>query len=410
MKKPKVLVILASKHSLPPSKDSSGIAWLLHGVLNKLDGYDVATVSPYYKPVISIEDTNYEAFYIYQRKWLDKLLIWFLKLIPQRFLQRWFFSTVPEKILRCIKIAWKAWRFDADIVISHVYPSLFRLAYLFTGRKAKQIFYYHGSLLQELPENQLRFLSKHCDGLIVINDYVLRSSPISRRYFTFPTCKILNAVQTDIEINKELALEFLNKYNFCEVSFSILYAGSIFPGKGVHILVQAIADLVEFFPDLQLFVVGKIPEKGSPHYVYYTELKKIADICSENIHFTGWVDHDLLVQLYPSFNLSVLVSQKQEGNSLFLMESIVQGTPVIASRLGGIPEVVDEGLTGLLVDDPADVLEVKQKISYLIDNQLIYNTIRQNCKTFGSKKFSYTRAAKELSSFLNQILDKEASD
>lgn len=407
--KVRILTLLASNHSLPPTINCSGISWLIHGVLNELKSFECTTISPYKGSSLVGLDVEYEP-YLVKEKWWDKPILWLLAAVPVRLHKRWFFSSDKAKLLRCIKVAIKASRERPDVIISHVYPALFKIVSLFKRKASKHIFYYHGSLLQELPENQLRFLSKHCDGLIVINDYVLRSSPISRRYFTFPTCKILNAVQTDIEINKELALEFLNKYNFSEVSFSILYAGSIFPGKGVHILVQAIADLVEFFPDLQLFVVGKIPEKGSPHYVYYTGLKKIADICSENIHFTGWVDHDLLVQLYPSFNLSVLVSQKQEGNSLFLMESIVQGTPVIASRLGGIPEVVDEGLTGLLVDDPADVLEVKQKISYLIDNQLIYNTIRQNCKTFGSKKFSYTRAAKELSSFLNQILDKEASD
>ena len=126
---------------------------------------------------------------------------------------------------------------------------------------------------------------------------------------------------------------FRESYGVCAKDFSILYAGSIIPGKGIHLLVKAVVELLDIYTGLKLFIAGRIPESDSKEFQYYSEMRQIASKHPNSIQFIGWVEHDRLVNLYSVFDLSVLLSQLQEGNSLFLMESIVSGVPVLAPAL-----------------------------------------------------------------------------
>lgn len=404
-KKIRVLVLLASNHSLPPTNKCSGISWLIDGTLNELKGFELTTISPYKGAPVNKIHNNYHAIYIYSHGWRDKVLLWLIGSIPKLLLKKWFFTTDPEKILRCLKVAREARKIDADIVISHVYPALFKITSRCVHKCTKHIFYYHGSLLQELPQDQLHFFSKYCNGLITNNKYSIRKSNISYRYFNFPVKSILNAVNTDFLGSKEMDQTIATSYEIDKNVFYIAYAGSLIPKKGVHVLIQAVVELINTNnKKINLMIIGEIPKKNDTNYEYYLKLREAASEHSKSIIFTGWIEHAELVLLFKYINLSVLLSTTQEGNSLFLMESITQGVPVIASRIGGIPEVVDENLTGLLVDNPGNVQEVKDKIFRLIQDPEFLNFMKINCRTISNDKFSYSRAAKELAEFLQHIV------
>ncbi len=327
-----------------------------------------------------------------------------MAVIPVRLRKKWFFSSDLTKLLRCIKVALRASRKRPDVIISHVYPTLFKMVALLKRKSSKHIFYYHGSRFQELPQNQLEFFSNHCDGLIAINNYTLRPSEVTEKYFTFPVCRILNAVQIQEIIDEPCeVLPDLGRL-VGEKRFLILYAGSLIPVKGVHNLIQAVTELSKIYPQIYLVLAGKKPLPNDSNFDYYRQLVNLSEGKEKNVFFWGWVDHANLVRCYKYFNLSVLLSKEQEGNSLFLMESIVQGTPVLASRLGGIPEVVDEGYTGLLIDDPDDINDIKLKISKMIEDKVFYLQLRKNCLKIGRERFSYHRAAKELDQFISQVV------
>jgi glycosyltransferase involved in cell wall biosynthesis len=114
----------------------------------------------------------------------------------------------------------------------------------------------------------------------------------------------------------------------------------LIPAKGVQYLLQAISRLGRSFPTLKLVICGDGPFKG-----ILLELAEKLGLSSKVI-FTGFrTDALSLLQAADMFVLPSL----SEGLPLSILEAMALGKPVVATRVGGIPEVIDHGKTGWLV-------------------------------------------------------------
>ena len=83
---------------------------------------------------------------------------------------------------------------------------------------------------------------------------------------------------------------------------------------------------------------------------------------------TGFVPHENMAATYLLGDVFAAPSQKPEGMPMVLLEASACGLPLVATRLGGIPEVVQDGVNGLLVDRPPDTDELAGKIITLLQN------------------------------------------
>jgi glycosyltransferase involved in cell wall biosynthesis len=150
----------------------------------------------------------------------------------------------------------------------------------------------------------------------------------------------------------------------------LLFVGRLTPHKGVDVLIRALP------PDVPLTVVGseghdrELPERGYPAL-----LRSLAS--RRDVRFVGPVDDVQLAHLYRQAIALVLPSVERTwyGRSirvsellgLVALEAMASGTPVIASRVGGLPEVVRDGDTGFLVR-PGDVAGLRERIERLVAN------------------------------------------
>jgi glycosyltransferase involved in cell wall biosynthesis len=116
----------------------------------------------------------------------------------------------------------------------------------------------------------------------------------------------------------------------------------LFPRKGIRFLVEATAKLMPRFPDLRLVVAGDGFER--PELIQLAESLGIAS----RVTFLGWVPNSELPPYYRAAAISVIPSL-EEGFGIPAAEAMGCETPVVASDAGGLPEVVEDGVTGLIV-------------------------------------------------------------
>lgn len=127
----------------------------------------------------------------------------------------------------------------------------------------------------------------------------------------------------------------------CPEDFSILVAASFSRNKGHSCFLSAISDVLRARPRIKVFLAGEGP------------LKRELELQAEKLGITGNVVFCGVVRdigaLLSAVDVLVLPSVEREGLPIAVLEAMSAGKPVIASRIGGIPEAVSDGKTGLLI-------------------------------------------------------------
>lgn len=174
---------------------------------------------------------------------------------------------------------------------------------------------------------------------------------------------------------------------------TLVYPGVLIPRKGVHHLLDALAQLPEL--DWRLECVGA-PENPT----YARELtQQVARLgLGERVRFVGDVDQQTLASHLAGARAMVLPSLS-EGLGRVVVEAMAVGTPVIASRVGGIPDMITPGENGTLVP-PGDVAALREALRDLLTqdaNQL--NAMSAHASAFARAFFSteaYVQGYREL--------------
>ena len=123
----------------------------------------------------------------------------------------------------------------------------------------------------------------------------------------------------------------------------VLTAARLTPWKGVDRLIAALPAWREAIPEVNLVVVGDGPERANLERL--VQWSGVAEV----VRFVGQVPHEQMPLYLRAADVFVLYSG-YEGLPHVVLETMAAGVPVVASRKGGIPEVVEDGETGLLVE------------------------------------------------------------
>ncbi|MCL6499853.1 MAG: glycosyltransferase [Firmicutes bacterium] len=151
-----------------------------------------------------------------------------------------------------------------------------------------------------------------------------------------------------------------------EASFVVGCVARLVPVKGIEDAVTATAQLVDLTPPVHLVLVGDGPQRGA--------LQKLAGQLGvrERVHFLG-LRRDV-PDLLPVFDILVLPS-RNEGMGRVLVEAQAAGVPVVATRVGGVPDLVSEGQTGRLVP-PGDPAALAAAIRSLAEDRAALTQMR----------------------------------
>ena len=184
----------------------------------------------------------------------------------------------------------------------------------------------------------------------------------------------------------------------------ILYVGRLIDLKGVDYLIRALPKVLKIFPETKLVVVGSGPMKD--------DLMNLSDRLnlSDKVIYIPKVPQEKLLEFYTSANLFVLpsvVNEKgeTEGLGVVLLEAMACGLPVIGSAVGGIPDIIKDGETGLLArqKEPDSLAE---KITKLFSDAPLRRKLAENGYKMVEKNFSWDTISEKFIQIYQEVLSR----
>lgn len=165
-----------------------------------------------------------------------------------------------------------------------------------------------------------------------------------------------------------------------EKDFNFLFMSREFLPKGGLVVAEALQIVRRSYPDAKLWIVGDAPPE---------DIRKQA-----GVQYLGFFSKSNLEQKQKLINIfstafCLVHPTLKDTTTLVITESAYFGCPAIASNRFAIPEFVEHGTTGLLINDPRDVQEVAKHMCYLIEHPLIYKSMRANVRTKALNHFTW---------------------
>jgi spore coat protein SA len=144
----------------------------------------------------------------------------------------------------------------------------------------------------------------------------------------------------------------------------VLYVGRLHPEKGVHVLMDAMRLLQERKVDVFYRVVGSSFSGGSKASRYAKTLLRNSP---SNGHFEGYLSALEIAEMYQTSDILCCPSNWQEPFGNVNIEAMACGVPVVATRVGGIPEIASEG--GVLLVEPGSAADLADELQKLIEDK-----------------------------------------
>ncbi|NLG49422.1 MAG: glycosyltransferase family 4 protein [Chloroflexi bacterium] len=168
----------------------------------------------------------------------------------------------------------------------------------------------------------------------------------------------------------------------------ILYAGSITEIKDLLTLLRAVERLTPLYPGVRLRLAGRATSAAYERQVRaYVETHGL----TERVEFLGLLSREELLEEYSRCALLAL-SSVQENAPMAVIEAMAAGKPVVATRVGGVPDLVSEGETGYLV--PAgDDRTMAERLAELLGNDALRIRLGQQARVVAQGRFGAERVA-----------------
>ena len=176
-----------------------------------------------------------------------------------------------------------------------------------------------------------------------------------------------------------------------EKNGSLLFLGWLNPRKNPLVIVKAAAKLIKKYPELKVRLCG---EASVP--LYFKELQDaISDFgLTKCVEMPGRLNQSAVRKELSTAALLVLPSF-QENAPMVIAEAMAAGIPIVASNLCGIPDMVEDGKSGLLLTDPTDPDELANTLDQLLSNEELRHCLGESAKNRAEQLFHPTNVASQ---------------
>ncbi|MCK4463109.1 MAG: glycosyltransferase family 4 protein [Candidatus Omnitrophica bacterium] len=303
-----------------------------------------------------------------------------------------------------IEYSWKSFAFlikltniilkEKPMIVDFHFCSSINFLLLFLILRASGIkvaYHYHGEIT---PIENLRFANRHFSKLrlsaLFVNKIICVSEANKRFLEALNIRKKIDVVYNGVNVKAFQSMtterSFKREMNFTNGELIVFSMASLIPRKGIAILIKAAKDVIDEIPNARFVLVGGGDKKP------YQKLAEDLGI-SEKIVFTG------LLKEYPYHILKdtdLYVSASfAESFGLSTAEAQLMGIPAVATKVGGVPEVVSDGNSGILVPS-GDSRRLALEITKLLKDRKLRTDLGNFGKKWITAKFNLEDRVEEL--------------
>jgi len=228
------------------------------------------------------------------------------------------------------------------------------------------------------------FSLKYADARIALTDDMNRAM---RKLYDLPVITIPNGIDTN-RFNVEYPGDDSN-------TKTIITVARLYPVKGIKYAIIAMDSIRKVVPNSRLLIVGEGEEKEEL-------LKLCADLNLNNqIRFIGEIPNSQIPSHLSLADVFLLPSLS-EGFPVSILEAMAAGLPIVASNIGGIPEIVIEGKNGYLAN-PKDPNGIADRVIRILSNDQLRKEMGNNSYTL-SKKYNWDTLAEQVEEIYSKIV------
>ncbi len=231
------------------------------------------------------------------------------------------------------------------------------------------------------PLHQFIFRKAYRGGVVPVAISKEVADSLARVYGLTNLPLILNGIEVQkYRQDKTVRFSWRRQNQVSTESVVCVAVGRLVPAKNHALLLRAFREVADAVPAAQLLIAGD------------GMLRRELEELSRALGLTGRVrllgERSDIPELLAAADLFVL-SSNWEGHPLSVMEALSAGLPVVATAVGGVPEQVDEGVTGLLVP-PDDCPALSQALLRLLNDSALRTEMGQHAQQQAGDRFSLT--------------------
>lgn len=365
-------------------------------------GVEVLVIAPHHQGAPRYEFVDGISVYRYRYMWPEKLqTLCYGAGIPANLKSSlWAKIQLPFLLLMIFLNTLKLAR-ESDLI--HAHWTLSGLAGVLSGKLMKKpviVMLHHGiSSLKGKPV--IRFVLEHADHVICNSSYTKAKVLDATR---LEDCMVIPPGVDIQRFRPDADLSYFNKktQDIPERCPIILSLGRFIELKGFNYLIDAMG-LLDCEPEPYLIIGGRghLEEKLR---------RQVQDNGLINkVKFAGNIPFDNIHQYHAAADLFILPSVvDQDGNTeglgVVLLEALACGTPCIASNVGGIPDIIKDGINGFLVG-PGNSRELAGRITQLISDDKLRISMGEQGRLFVEKHFAWQEKASDLIRLYQDVIE-----
>lgn len=242
----------------------------------------------------------------------------------------------------------------------------------------------------------IAYLNKHSDKVVVVSNFIRKEwdptcESLKFEVIYLPFCKD-KIVKNDIEESED-TLSILEDINGMKIG----YVARLSEEKGHTYLIQALPIVLEKFPYIKLILAGS----GRDENKLKNQVNSLG--IDEHIIFLGHINN--VFKFLEHIDLFVLPS-RSDALPVAIIEAMSVGLPIVATNVGGIPEMIENDKTGILVS-PQDSEELANAIIYLLSNPTKAKEMGLSGKKVALEKFTELEYVKKYKKLYENLINQK---